>query len=203
MEQKDLTRLKHVGPSRMKLLNDHGITTIGQLCEIPEEKLAEIKSIGRNYARLIKISVAEYDGRDQGSLENASALDESKTEKINRALNEKIGQLHETLERSNESLKPLGKKKYLALYIDFKKKSAKLRGRLNEIDPSQQDLPKKVKKGILRKADTLSLLLNQVGRKRKKKRYRKIILEIQSFSKMLRDITSTSETISGGNGERQ
>ncbi len=60
MKQDDLTCLKHVGSSRMKLLSDSGITTIKQLHEIPLEKLAEVKSIGEYYARLIKISVSDY-----------------------------------------------------------------------------------------------------------------------------------------------
>ena len=59
MKQDDLTCLKHVGSSRMKLLNDSGITTISQLHEIPLEKLAEVQTIGEYYARLIKISVSD------------------------------------------------------------------------------------------------------------------------------------------------
>ncbi len=66
-----------------------------------------------------------------------------------------------------------------------------------------KDLPKKGKKNILRKVDALSSVLKKAAQKRKKKRYREVILEMQSFSKMLRDITSTGETISGGDGERQ
>ena len=62
MVQDDLTKLKHVGVSRMKLLNDLGITTVEQLFEMPLEKLAEIKSIGGHYAKLIKNSVNEYRG---------------------------------------------------------------------------------------------------------------------------------------------
>ncbi len=200
--QEDLTRLKHVGPSRMKLLNAHGIRTIDQLYEIPEEKLAEIKSIGKNYARLIKNSVMEYDGEiDPRMLENAQCLEEVRTDKIDLELQKKMGDLHQILARSNESLKPLGKKKYVVLYLDFKKRSTKLRARLNEIDPSRKDIPKKVKKSILRKANALSTLLAKAGQKRKKKRYKEIIREMQSFSKMLRDIISTSETMKAADKE--
>ncbi|TFG56456.1 MAG: hypothetical protein E4H29_07325, partial [Deltaproteobacteria bacterium] len=60
MELDDLARLKHVGASRRKLLNDHGITTVQQLLDIPKEKLAGIKSIGEHYAKLLKNSVNEY-----------------------------------------------------------------------------------------------------------------------------------------------
>ncbi len=204
MEQSDLTRLKHIGPSRMKLLRDHGVTTIAELHEIPEKKLAAIKSIGLNKARLIKRSAAEYDANpDRRSRETAPALDENKAEKLNRALQTRIRQLHETLEGLNETLKPLGKKKYLALYIDFKKKSVKLRARLDETDPSLKGLSKKVKKKVLRQADALSALLTRAGQKRKKKRYREVIREMQSFSKTLRDIDSSSDSASHGDGQSE
>ena len=65
MKKEDLTQVKNIGPSRMKLLNESGITTIKQLDETPLEKLTQIESIGRHYAKLIKDSVAEYYGKNQ------------------------------------------------------------------------------------------------------------------------------------------
>jgi len=62
MKKNDLTQFKHIGPSRMKLLNKHGITTIKQLDETPVEKLMEIESIGEHYAKQIKDAVTEYYG---------------------------------------------------------------------------------------------------------------------------------------------
>ncbi len=59
VKKDDLTQLKYIEASRMKLLNKHGITTIKQLYEMPEEKLAGIKSIGNHYAKLIKVSAAD------------------------------------------------------------------------------------------------------------------------------------------------
>ena len=145
MRKDDLTRFKHVGVSRMKLLNDLGITTIKQLYEMPEEKLAEIKSIGEHYAKQIKNSVTEYykEKHEKLPAEIVSAK-ERKTEQINRDLQKKIKRLRNSLKRANENLKPLGKKKYLESYIDFKKRSTKLKARLNEIGQIQEDLPKKV-----------------------------------------------------------
>ncbi len=63
MKQDDLTQVKNIGPSRMKLLNDSGITTIKQLDETPLEKLAQIESIGFRYEKLIKDAVTEYYGK--------------------------------------------------------------------------------------------------------------------------------------------
>jgi uncharacterized FlaG/YvyC family protein len=191
MKQDDLTQLKHVGATRMKLLNDLGITTIKQLYEMPLEKLVEIKSIGEHYAKLIKNSVAEYYKEKQKKVpgETASAK-ERKINQINRNLQKKIKRLNKSLNRVDENLKPLWEKKYLELYIDFKKPSRKLKARLNALGKIQQDLPKKVKKNIIKKADAIHLTLKRVEKKPKKKKYKEITKEIQSFSKMIGDILS-------------
>ena len=191
MRKDDLTRFKHLGVSRVKLLNDLGITTIKQLYEMPEEKLAEIKSIGEHYAKQIKNSVTEYyrEKHEKLPVEIVSAK-QRKTEEINRDLKKKIKRLKNSLKRVNENLKPLGKKKYLELYIDFKKRSTKLKARLDEIGQIQEDLPQKVKRNIIKKADALNLFLQGVGKKPKKKKYKKVTLEVRSFSKMLRDVIS-------------
>ena len=191
MRQDDLTRLKYVGVTRMKRLNDLGITTIKQLHEMPEEKLAEIKSIGGNYAKLIKNSVAEYYRERHEKLPGKIvSTKKRRNEEINQDLKKKVKRLKKNLNRVNENLKPLGKKKYLESYVDLKKRSTKLKARLNEIGKIQEDLPKKGKKNIIKKADALNLSLKGAGKKPKKKKYKKITLEIQSFSRTLRDIIS-------------
>ena len=191
MKQDDLTCLKHVGIARMKLLNDSGITTIKQLHDIPFDKLAEVKSIGEHYAKLIKNSVSEHyrDKREKLPGETESAKNR-KTDKINRDLRKKIKRLYKRLNRVNENLKPLWEKKYLILYIDFKKSFTKFKARLNVLDQIVEDLPKKDKKHIIKKVDTLILNFKEVGKKPKKKKYKQTIQEIQSFSRLLRDIIS-------------
>jgi len=191
MKQDDFTQLKHVGVSRMKLLNDVGITTIEQLYEMPLEKLSKIKSIGRHYAKLIKNSVNEhYREKSEKSLGKPGAAKEKKVEKINRDLQKRIKKLHKNLNRVNENLKPLWEKKYLELYIDFKKKFKKLKARLSALGRIKEDLPKKDKKNIIKKADALIITLKKVGKKPKKKKYKQTTQEIQSFSRLLRDIIS-------------
>ena len=188
MNQDDLTCLKHVGIARMKRLNDSGLTTIKQLHEIPLGKLAEIKSIGEHYAKLIKISVDGYYREKHVNFPGETvSSDTIKTDKINRNLHKKIKRLYKRLNRVNENLKPLWKKKYLKLYIDFKKRFTKLKARLSVLDQMVEDLPKKDKKRISRKAETLILNLKKVGKKPKKKKYKQTIEEIQSFSRWLRD----------------
>jgi uncharacterized FlaG/YvyC family protein len=197
MKQDDLTRIKHVGLSRMRLFNNIRITTIKQLYEMPMEKLAAMKSIGDHYAKLIKNSVNDYYEEKKKKLppEEASALpfeDASakgiKPTRSNRDLQKKIKRLNKNLYRVNQQLKPLWEKKYLKLYIEFKKRSTKLKSRLEALDKTQQDIPKKVRKKLIKKADTLIINLKQVGKKPKKKKYKKITLEIRSFSSLLRDI---------------
>ena len=191
MKQDDLTQLKYVGISRMKLLNDIGITTIKQLYEMPLEKLTEIKSIGEHYAKLIKNSVTEcYREKDEKLPEKIVSAKEKKINEINQDLQKKIKSLKKSLNRVNENLKPLWKKKYLESYVAFKNRSNKLKARLNATNQIHEDLPKKVKKKIVKKGDALNLFLKQVGKKAKKKKYKEITQEIQSFSRMLRDIIS-------------
>jgi predicted RecB family nuclease len=191
MKQDDLTCLKHVGSSRMKLLNDSGITTITQLHEISLERLAEVKSIGEYYARLIKSSVSDYyKGRNSNLSIMPISSGEKKARDINRDLKKKIKRLRKILNRVNENFKPLWKKKYLVLYVEFKKRLTKLRSRLIALGRIIEDLPDEDKENIIKKADALILSLKNVGKKPKKKKYKVTILEIQSFSKFLKDIFS-------------
>ena len=191
MKQDELTCLKHVGSSRMKLLNDSGIATIKQLHDIPLEKLSEVKTIGEYYARLIKISVSDYYRAKNSNLSKMpTSSGEKKTGDINRDLKKKIKKLRKILNRVNENLKPLWKKKYLILYVDFKKRLTKLRSRLITLGRIMEDLPDEDKKNIIEKADALILNLNHVGKRPKKKKYKKVNGEIQSFSIFLKGIFS-------------
>ena len=90
----------------------------------------------------------------------------------------------------DEKLRPLWEKKYLESYLDFKKRSAKLKARLDTLDQIQVNLPQKAKKAIISKADALMLTLKKVGKKPKKKKYKEMKQAIQSYSRMLRDIIS-------------
>jgi hypothetical protein len=189
MKQDDLTFLKHVGSSRMKLLSDSGITTIKQLHEIPLEKLAEVKSIGEYYARLIKISVADYyRGRNDILPGKPRSFFEKK--ESNRDLQKRIKKLRKILNRVNENFKPLWEKKYLVLYVDFKKRMTKLKARLRALVLIMEELSDEDKKNIIKKLETLVLNLQNIGKKPKKKKYKRTIQEIQSFSKFLQDIVS-------------
>jgi len=187
MKKDDLTLVKHIGAARMKLLNDVGITTIKQLHETPLEKLARIGTIGEHYAKLIKDDVSESYGKspDKAASQTVSGK-EKDTAEINRNLPKQIKVLKKQLKRASENLKPLGKKKYLELYIDFKKRSKSLKTRLNGWDQIRGDLSKEVTKNIIDNADALNATLKNLGKKPKKKIYKKLSQEIQLFSKMLK-----------------
>ena len=187
MKKDDLTLVKHIGAARMKLLNDVGITTIKQLHETPLEKLARIGTIGEHYAKLIKDDVSEsYGESPEKAAPKTVSGKEKDTEEINRNLPKQIKVLKKKLKQANENLKPLGKKKYLELYIDFKKRSKTLKTRLNGLDQIRGGLPKEVTKNIIDNADALSATLKNLGKKPKKKIYKKLSQEIQLFSKMLK-----------------
>ena len=191
MKKDDLTQVKNIGPSRMKLLNDSGITTIKQLDETPLEKLAQIKSISGRYAKLIKDAVTEYYGQKPEKLTVATASgEEKKVVDLNGKLGKRIKALNKRLKQAREDLKPLGKKKFLEAYIDFKKRSNTLKSRLKDLDQIEVGLSQKVKKKIIKNVDALNLELKKAGKKPKKKIYKKLAQEIKLFSKMLRDTSS-------------
>jgi exonuclease VII large subunit len=191
MKKDDLTQVKHIGALRMKLLNDSGITTIKQLYETPLEKLARIETIGERYAKLIKDAVAEaYVPSAEATATKTSAAKEKKIEPIDQDLQKQMKILNKRLKQANEKLKPLGKKKYLELYVDFKKRSKTLKLHLKKLDKLEANLPKKVRKKIIKKADTLITTMRNVGNKPKKKTYKSLSREIQSFTKALRQTGS-------------
>ena len=191
MKKDDLTQVKNIGPSRMKLLNAAGITSIKQLDEMPLEKLTQIESIGGNYAKLIKDAVTEYYGKKPEKLAVTTAPSkEKKVVDINGNLHKRIKVLNKRLKQAREDLKPLGKKKYLKAYIDFKKRSNTLKSRLKDLDQIEGGLSQKVKNKTIKNVDALNLTLKKAGKKPKKKNYKKLTQEIKSFSKMLRDPSS-------------
>ncbi len=188
MKQEDLTLVKYVGLARMRLLNDMGIKTIKQLHETPLQKLADTRSIGKHYAKLIKNSVSDYYREKHEELPGKTASAGGRdTRRINKDFEKSIKRLYKNLNRVNENLKPRWEKKYLLLYIDFKKNFKKLKARLSSICQIKKNLSEKDKMAILEKADTLVITLKKIGKKPKKGKYRKSTAEIQSFSRFLRD----------------
>ena len=187
MKKDDLTQVKHIGAARMKLLNDFGITTIEQLYETPLEKLARIGTVGEHYAKLIKDAVSEsYGGKPEKTAPKTVPGKEQKSIDIDRNLRKRIKALNRRIKQARENLKPLGKKKYLGLYIDFKKRSNTLKSRLKGVDQIRGDLSEEVTKNIINNADALNATLKNVGGKPKKKIYKKVAQEIQLFSRMLK-----------------
>ncbi len=186
-----LTQIKHIGEARMKLLNAHGIKTIEQLHQIPLEKLAQIKSVGRHYAELIKGALKEYYPREtEETSPKSPPLKEKKGKQIKLDLRKEIKRLNKRLDRTIEDLKPLWKKKYLESFIDLKKKSNTLKATLKKAAQMESDLPQKTKKKVIKEASALRASLKTVAKKPKTKKYKTIAREIQSFSKRLRKIST-------------
>ena len=187
MEKEDLTQVKYIGAARMKLLNDSGITTIRQLYETPIEKLAQVGTIGEHYAKLINNAVGEFFGEKPQEMTPKIVSGKGKdAREIDQDLRKQIKVLKKQLKRANEKLKPLGKKKYLGLYIDVKKRSKTLKTRLDGLDQVGRDLSKEVTEKITNKADALNAMLKNVGGKPKRKIYIKVTQKIQSFSRLLK-----------------
>ena len=190
MKKDDLTQVKHIGAARMKVLNDAGITSIKKLYEIPLEKLACLETIGDHYAKLIKDAVAEVYLPPAAETAAKTGAAPAKKTPADQNLQKKIKILNTQLKRANEKLKPLGKKKYLEIYVDFKKRSKKLKQHLSKLSRQEADLPEKVRARIIKKADALIVAMKKVGKKPKKKTYKSLSLEVQSLTKKLRDASS-------------
>jgi exonuclease VII large subunit len=190
MKKDDLTQVKNIGSARMKLLNSQGITTIQQLYEIPLENLEQVKSLGKHYAKLIKDAVNDFYAEKAEPPKNpateVSQSKDEKTDKIDKNLNSELAKVTKYLKTAKEKLKPMDKKKYVHLYIDFKKSSKTLKAHLNRLDKNPGKLSQKATKNIIKSANSLSTTLKNVGKKPKKKKYQKVSQEIQSFSKMLK-----------------
>jgi ABC-type phosphate transport system auxiliary subunit len=189
MKKDDLTQVKYVGVARMKIFNKSGITTIKQLHDTPVEKLAQIKGLSEHYAKLIKDAVTELYGKKPAKpapKTKAAAVRKKKIGNVNQDLQKQLGILKKRLKQVNENLKPLGKKKYVPSYLDLKKRSKTLRSRLKAFDQKQADLSNKEKKRVIKIAGALNSTLKNAGKKPKMKIYKKLIKEIQSFSKTLK-----------------
>ncbi len=186
-----LTQVKHVGEARMKLLNAHGIKTVAQLHQIPLEKLAQIKSIGRHYAELIKGALKDYyPQKTEDAPPKSPPLKEKKGKEIKLDLRQEIKRLNKRLDRTIEDLKPLWKKKHLESFIDLKKKSNKLKAALKKVAQMKSNLPQKKEKKIIKEASALRANLKNVAKKPKTKKYKTIAREIQSFSNRLRKMSA-------------
>jgi hypothetical protein len=173
----------------MKKLNDAGIKTIKQLSETPLEELICINTIGERYAKLIKAAAAESTVKKPViSKPKAATAKKNKKAAVDPILKNRIAVLKKRLKQANEKLKPLDKKKYLKLYIDFKKKSKTLKAHLNSLTNTAGKLSKKETQNIIKYANALSRTLKNAGKKPKKKKYQEVSQEIQSFSRILKKI---------------
>lgn len=189
MKKDDLTLVKNIGSARMKLLNSQGITTIQQLYEIPLEKLEQMRSLGKHYAKLIKASVTDFYGEKAASSEKpvtvGSPSQGGKTNKTDRNLNAELAKTTKYLKTAKEKLKPVQKKKHIKLFVDLKKHSNRLKSRFRALGQIQSDISKKQKKKIIKKATSLNTMLKNVEKNKKGKTMKALSKEIQSFSKLI------------------
>ena len=191
MKTDDLSKVKHIGPARMKRLNESGITTVDQLCEFPLEKLAAIETIGEQVARRIKDAATAHCAPVQKTAPAAASVDKpQKKSKVDQDRHKRVKLLKRRLKQTNEKLKPLGDKKYVALYVDCKKRSKRLMGQLKGITGLEDGLSKKDTRKIIKKADALIIVLKNTGKKPKKKVYKNISQELRSFTEMIKTACS-------------
>jgi hypothetical protein len=191
MKTENLTQVKYIGASRMKALKDFGITTLQQLYKTPTDKLAEIPAIGKYYAKLIKDAVNEsYKQKTKKIPLETVPGEEKKTREFKEKLIKKTEILKKHLNRLNENLKAPEKKKLLATYDEFKKRSGTLLKRIDGLARVDGGFSKKVSKKIIKGIDALNSEFKNVKGKIKKKKFQKMSHEIQLFSKVLKKISA-------------
>ena len=186
MKKDDLTIVNHIGPARMKLLYESGITTIKKLYETPLGRLAQVKNIGKHYAQRIKDAVIEVylppaddvPKKPEGSPKKEAVQPKQKIQK-------KINDLNKDLKRANEKLKTLESKKQKVWCADVKKRSKKLKQYVKKLNNLEKNLPKKGVKKLGKKSDDLRAMLKKMGKKPKKKTLQALSRELQSFNKLL------------------
>ena len=187
MKKDDLSKLKHIGAARMKHLHAAGITRFKQLCDTPVEKLAAIDTIGEHYARLIKEAVTAHCSPTQ-TIDTAKTGEDKqlKRSKVDENFQKQVKLLRRRIKQTAEKLKPLGNKKYLAQYVDCKKKCKAVTVQLKKIASLEENVSKKGKKKISRKIVALNTALKNVGKKPKKKTYNRVSRELLTFSELLK-----------------
>jgi hypothetical protein len=190
MKKDDLIHIKYIGPSRLKKLNEHGITTVEQLQHIPVRELARINSIGEYYSIRIKEAAAAFDARQSSGTVKTTVQPIEKPSGVAQKTRKSLRKLTNRLNRAKEKLKPLWKKKYLALYIDFKKQSNKLIRRIKKIENNFNALSDPEMKEIINQSESLKRLLKTDGKKPKKKAFKNITQEIRLFSGKLKKYKS-------------
>ena len=185
MKTDDLTQVKYIGASRRKSLNDLGITTIQQLYETPLDTLARIDTIGVYYAKLIKDAVKESFGEipEKTAPGETASVEDNRIVGVKQDLIKQINTLKSCLKRTNDALKSSGKKR---LCVDFKKRSKTLMKRLAGLDQKDIPLSKKAGKNIIKRADALTVMLKDAGKRPKKRQYKKLSRKLRLFSKMLK-----------------
>ncbi len=187
MKKDDLTKVRYIGSARMKLLYESGITTFKQLFETPLGKLAQVKNIGRHYAKQIKDAVVEvYAPPAEKAPEKTKDVKKKKTAKPNRKLQKKIKELNKSRKRVKLKAKDLGKNKQ-KLCVDIKKRSIKLKQHAGKLDQLEKNLPRKKAKELNKKADNVIAILQKMGKKPKKKVYQALSDELKSLNKALRE----------------
>jgi exonuclease VII large subunit len=190
MKKDDLTQVKNIGNARKELLASHGITTIQQLYEIPLEKLEQVKSFGKHYAKVIKDAVNDFYGDPAETPEKpateVSPSKDEKIDKIDKNLNSELAKTTKYLKTAKEKLKPIQKKKHVKQFVDLKKRSNRLKTCILALSQIQPDLSEKQKKKITKKADALNMMLKNVGKNSKRKTMKVLSKEIQSFLKFIK-----------------
>ncbi len=184
MHADDLTRLKYVGPARMRTLNAHGITTVSQLIEIPFETLSHIKGIGAFYGKRIKDAAMEI-GRPIRSDRGAKGKQEDEKPRCS-AMRKQLDKIRENLMRLDSPPPFGGPAQALTRFAEYKTVSGGLLRCMAALLRDCEELPAIPQRKIIRKARKLKKELKNAASITDKKTLKRISHKLASFSAFLR-----------------
>ena len=218
MPFKELTEVPGIGSARAKLLVDHGIQTIADLKKMKVEDLASIKTVGlKNAVKIFAhlnldakkpdisleikkdLVTPEQETEEKSPSETPPEKEKKLIEEIIQMLDPKtfkavrraktsLGELQAIVETSLEKLKPLGKKKWLKEYVEFKVHAKKLEKNLKKVINDLDEQPKKAVKRIKNASEELGGSIQALWEKIKRKRFSKVNEEFEEFRNLIRSL---------------
>jgi len=177
----DLTRVHQVGEKRARDLAELGITTFQQLVDHPPQELDRLPGMNVALVATIKQSAAAL-------IAEAGVGSPLEEDKLEQRLHLQIDKVEKTLQRANEELKPLWKKKYLSYYVNYKKSGKKLLSRLKYARNHPEKLDRDGREYLLGELKLLRRCVKETMAKPKKKNYERCLHQLKQTSKLLKDL---------------
>jgi len=213
MSVEKLTQVSGIGKARAQLLINAGVETLDDLNAMSVEDLAAVKTVGMANAAKIKEAVAamvcegateEPDPELEEELESPSEeetqlieeivhLIDPRTFKVVRKARKSLNELQDVIASGLENLKPLGRKKWLKEYVEYKVLAKKLEKNIGKTVENLEDLPRKTIKQVFRESDELGSQIKDLWKKVKRKPFAHLNDELHEFRTLIKSINKAKK----------